>query len=215
MRLEAVLTSPMNRLPILLLAVAGTTGCIPDLTTPKGLEDESVIGENANDWEAPENAWEMFDGPPPDLVAEGYQRGEVFPDLRMRDQNGDEIAVWQWYGMVVTVDISTMWCGPCQGLAAEVDHTWKDYKDDGFMYITMMPENVSGESPNTADLNVWADRFDITAPVLSDRDAHSYDIAPDQAWPRILIIGRDMRVTESQVTPPEDSAIRAAIESAL
>jgi len=190
------------------------SSCIPDLKTPSGA-DGGVIGGTASDWEAPVNTWDMMDGPPADLVAEGYQRGEVFPDLRMRDQHGDQIAMWQWYGMVIAVDISTMWCGPCQGLAKEVDHTWKDYRDQGFMYITMMPENVSGESPSNEDLNVWADRFEITAPVLSDRDAHAYDIAPDQAWPRILIIGRDMRVAEPQVSPPEDSAIRSAIEAAL
>jgi len=194
--------------------VLGMVACVPDLHTPAGAEADEVIGETAIEWEAPENSWDMLEGPPPDLVAEGYQRGEVFPDLRMQDQHGEQVAFWQWYGMVVAVDISTMWCGPCQGLAAEVDHTWNDYRDEGFMYLTMMPENVSGQPPTNEDLNVWADRFEITAPVLADRDQHAYDIAPDQAWPRILIIGRDMRVLEPQVTP-EDSAIRAAIEAAL
>lgn len=206
--------STWNR-TLAVICFGASTACIPDLTTPPGADDGDVFDVTAEYWEPPENSWDMLDGPPPDLAAEGYQRGQVFPDLQMRDQHGDLIAMWQWYGMVIAVDISTMWCGPCQGLAAEVDHTWKDYRDEGFMYITMMPENVSGESPNKDDLNVWADRFGITAPVLADRDTHSYDIAPDQAWPRILIIGRDMRVSEPQVSPPEDSAIRAAIEAAL
>ena len=190
----------------------GSMGCIPDLKSPPGTED---VWEDASNWEAPNNRWDYLEGPPSDLVGEGYQRGDVFPNIELRDQFGDKVSFWQFYGMVIALDISTMWCGPCQGLAAEVDHTWKDYRDQGFIYITMLPEDVEGEVPDRTDLNVWADQFNITAPVLADRPGYSYDIAPDGGWPRILVIGRDMRVTEPQVSPPEDAAIRAAIEAAL
>lgn len=189
------------------------TGCIPDLKSPPGLED--VFEGSGEDWEPPDNRWDYIDGPPAELVGEGYAKGDVFPDFRLQDQHGDELSMWQFYGMVVALDLSTMWCGPCQGIAADVDETWKEYRDEGFIYITMLPEDQAGAVPDRSDLNVWADRFGITAPVISDDEGYSYDIAPDQAWPRLLIIGRDMKVVESQVTPPEDGAIRAAVEAAL
>jgi len=201
-----------------LLATAAAflgTACVPHLETPDWADGGEVGSTTAVNWEAPENRWDSLEGPPPDLEAEGYQRGDVFPDLRLRDQHGDQVAFWQWYGMVIALDLSTMWCGPCQGLAAEVDHTWKDYRDEGFIYITMMPENVTGEPPSKADLNQWADTFGISAPILSDRDGHTYDINQGAGFPQIMIIGRDMRITEPSVTPPEDGAIRTAIEAAL
>lgn len=170
---------------------------------------------SGSDWEAPENGWDKGSPPPAELEGEGFGVGQVLPDLRLLDQHGEETATWQWYGMVVAIDVSTMWCGPCRGLAAEVDATWADYRDEGFMYVTLLPQDQAGEVPDNADLNAWADQFGITAPVLSDDEGWSYQIVPDNTYPRIMIVGRDMRVLVDQVTPAEDTAIRAAIEAAL
>ena len=167
------------------------------------------------DGDLPENGWDKGSPPPAELEGEGFGVGQVLPDLRLLDQHGEETATWQWYGMVVAIDVSTMWCGPCRGLAAEVDATWADYRDQGFMYLTLLPQDQAGEVPDNADLNAWADQFGITAPVLSDDEGWSYQIVPDNTYPRIMIVGRDMRVLVDQVTPAEDTAIRAAIEAAL
>jgi thiol-disulfide isomerase/thioredoxin len=131
------------------------------------------------------------------------------------DQNGDTVSLWQFYGEVIALDISTMWCGPCQLLAREVDEVQEHYEDDGFIYITMLPENIDGDTPNVQNLNQWAERNGVSAPILADDFGHSYDIVPDQVWPRVMIIGRDLRVAEDQVQPAEDAAIRAAIEAEL
>ena len=201
-----------SQLMIALLAV-GLAACAPPrLYSADG--GGADVGSGSN-WVAPENDWEKGSPPPGELVGEGFAVGQVFPDLRLVDQHGQEVAAWQWYGMVIAVDVSTMWCGPCRGLAAEVDHTWEDYRDQGFMYLTLLPQDQAGEVPDQADLNAWADQFGITAPVLSDDQGWSYQIVPDNTYPRIMIVGRDMRVRVDQVTPAEDSAIRSAIEAAL
>ena len=72
-----------------------------------------------------------------------------------------------------------------------------------------------GHPPVPSDAAEWARAFDIEAPVLADTDQVGYEMVPDRQWPRILVVGRDMRVIEGQVTPAKDEAIRAAIESAL
>jgi hypothetical protein len=196
----------------LILVSVLVSGCIPELYSDGATSD--VFAASASDYEAPENQWDQCELPPASLQSDGFGEGETFPDLRMMDQHGAEVSMWQWYGCVVAVDISTMWCGPCRQIAKEVDHTWKDYRDQGFVYVTMLPENSTGDVPTKSDLNAWANAGNITAPVLQDAEGYSYDLAPDGAFPRILIIGRDMTIENSQVTP-EDAAIRAAIESAL
>ena len=172
-------------------------------------------GGTGADWVLPENGWDVGEAPPSTLKGEGFAVGDVLPDLRLADQHGDEVSAWQWYGMVLAIDVSTMWCGPCRGLAADVDETWADYRDDGFMYITLLPQDQAGAVPDRSDLNNWADQFGISAPVLSDDVGWSYQIVPDNTYPRIVIVGRDMRVRVDQVTPAEDRAIRSAIEDAL
>ena len=201
------------RAPLAFGLALGLAACAPPrLYSADG--DLPDVGDGSN-WLAPENSWEKGSPPPAELAGEGFAVGQVLPDMRLVDQYGDEVAAWQWYGMVVAIDVSTMWCGPCRGLAAEVDETWLDYRDQGFMYITLLPQDQGGEVPDLSDLNAWAEQFDITAPVLSDDAGYSYQIVPDNTYPRIMVVGRDMRVIVDQVTPAEDTAIRAAIEAAL
>jgi hypothetical protein len=195
----------------LALCLAFLVGCRPHLYSD-GSGTTTSLG---SDWVAPENDWDKGTPPPGELVSEGFGVGQVIPDIRLMDQHGQETSTWQWYGMVIAIDVSTMWCGPCRGLAAEVDHTWGDYREEGFMYVTLLPEDQAGAIPDQQDLNAWADAFSITAPVLADNEGWSYQIVPDKTFPRIMIVGRDMKVAVDQVTPAEDGAIRDAIEDAL
>ena len=190
-----------------------SAACTPELTTPDGAGGGD--GLSGADWEAPENAWHGVDTVPSDLEAGGWAEGQVAPDFRLVDQNGDTVSLWQFYGDVIALDLSTMWCGPCQLLAREVDEVQEDYEAEGFIYITLLPENVDGEVPSVENLNEWAERNSVSAPILSDGDGHAYDIVPDKIWPHVMVIGRDMRVVESQVLPAADASIRLAIEDAL
>ena len=187
-------------------------GCTPILTTP-GRGDDS--GTEASDWSAPENTWSSS-SPPPGLVGEGWQRDQVIPDVRLMDQHGDEVSLWQFYGSVVLLDVSTMWCSPCAELADEVDTTWHDYEDQGFIYVTMLPQDVAGQVPDQADLQTWASDHSITAPILSNDQGHSDQIVPPgAAYPRLLLIDRSSTVLIEDIQPAEDATIRSSIESAL
>ncbi len=200
----------MSRLA--LLALPAMVACVPVLTTPEGAEGVVSTGL---DWEAPENTWDAADFLPADLAPEGFREGETIPDVRLVDQNGDTVSLWQFYGQVIAIDVSTMWCGPCQGLAKEVDEVWETYHDDGFMYVTLLPENRSGQTPTVEDLVSWGDTHGITAPILSDDWGYAYEIEPNQAWPRVVVVGRDLKVRVNPVVPAEDAAIRDAVEAAL
>lgn len=198
------------RFPALLLTLGA---CTPVLTSPPGADNGETL--TAADWERPDNGWPAVDSLPSDIEAQGWNEGDIVKDARLVDQNGDTVSLWQFYGQVIALDISTMWCGPCQLLAREVDEVQEHYEEDGFIYLTMMPENIDGDIPTVENLNQWAERNDVSAPILSDEPLHSYDIVPDKIWPRVLIIGRDLRVAEDQVQPAADAAIRAAIEAEL
>ena len=95
---------------------------------------------------------------------------------------GEEVSLWQFCGQVIVLDFSTMWCGPCGTLAEDVDHTWKQFRDEGFMYITVLTQNDVSQIPDNEDLNTWVDTYDITAPVLSDVESYSNAILPNNAF---------------------------------
>lgn len=184
------------------------TGCVPVLTSPAETGLPSL-------WSAPENAWSSSE-PPGALEGEGFGVGQVAPDVRLLDQNGHEVSLWQFYGSVILIDVSTMWCAPCQKLADEVCSVHEDYADQGFAYLTLLPENELGQVPTRDDLVEWATDHDIgCAPVLADDQGWGLQLVPDSAYPAITVIDRDMVVVEDRVEPAEDAVIRAMIEDLL
>lgn len=187
------------------LAALALSACVPDLHSPD---------TGGSDWTPPDNSWPANE-PPADLVGEGYSQGQVMPDFLLMDQHGDMVSLWQFYGMVVVVDVSTMWCAPCAEIADGVDETWNAYRDQGFIYLTILPETEQGTVPEQEDLQRWASDHSITAPILSDDQGLSYTMVPDTAWPRVMVVDRDMTIAVDRVSPVEDAAIQAAIESVL
>lgn len=165
-------------------------------------------------WVAPENTWPATEELPEEFKGEGFSVGEVVPELVAIDQNGDEFSLWQFYGQVVILDISTMWCAPCQELAKEVDETWKHYEDDGLMYLTVLPQDLDGNPPSVAELNEWTDGFGITAPVVSDDKDWYRGAVPGNTFPQLMVVGRDMRVYARDI-PASDPEIRAVVDEYL
>jgi len=179
--------------------------CVPDLGT-------SPVDTAA--WIAPDNAWPAT-SPPADLVGEGFYRGQVVPDFRLLDQHGEEVSLWQFYGRPVVLDISTMWCGPCQQLAGGADQTAQDYAGDQLIYLTVLPENVHGEDPSTHDLLAWVDQYGLDSPVVADPGkGWSAPAVPRAQYPFVAVLDAEMRVA-ARVDPPTDENLRAAIDAVL
>ena len=64
----------------------------------------------------------------------------------------------------------------------QVDHTWKDYEDQGFMYLTILTEDLSSQIPSVEVLEKWASDFSVTAPVLSDSEGYRTQLVPTGAY---------------------------------
>ncbi|MEQ1568500.1 MAG: TlpA disulfide reductase family protein [Myxococcota bacterium] len=188
--------------------LAGIGGCIPHLYS----EDYSEVDTGPWSWTAPVNTWPLAE-PPVGTEAEGYEPGQVVPDVRLIDQFGDEVSMWQFYGQVILLDVSTMWCAPCQDLGLHTEQNWQEYRDRGFVYVTVLQQDVEGDPTELVDVNEWVDTFAITAPVLADPDAETYGAIQNDTFPTVLVVGRDLKVIERLGTTDEE--LRAAIEAAL
>lgn len=186
-------------------------GCVPRLYT----EADSDSDTTEWSWTAPSNTWPIHQ-PAEGLVGEGWAVGDVPADFRLPDQHGDELALWQFYGDVVLVDVSTMWCAPCQDLAAGAESLYQDHVAEGFVMVTVLAEDVEGNPPDQSDLNAWGDAFGITAPIVGDgaKDVAGQTVVGNN-YPALFVIDRDMTIGERIAMPTTDDGVRAAVERGL
>jgi thiol-disulfide isomerase/thioredoxin len=192
-----------------LICVSGLlAGCIPSF--------ESVgSGDTDATWTKPENEWATCsDGPPAGLVGEGYEVGQVLPDIRLTDQKGTTTSLWQFAGCTTVVDLSTIWCAPCQDIAPDLVELHHEYKPQGVEAITILAEDVEGDPPDGEDLNLWADMFEIEGPVLGDPDKIFSDpMLQGAAYPVILVVGPDLVIRKR--VGPDVAQIEAAVQETL
>jgi len=192
-------------LPILALLFAAA--CTPHLYSPVD------TGDSEWSWAAPENSWPTGE-PPVGLDGEAYEQGRIAPDFRLMDQFGDEVSLWQFYGLVVVLDHSTMWCAMCQDLARDAEDTWQTYREQGFMYVTLLAEDTEHQVPDQEDLGYWGEYFGIGAPILADDAGIALGVTGG-SYPQVQVIDRTMRVAVEAVSPLSDDQIRAEVEALL
>jgi len=146
---------------------SGTTDTVPEVLTLGFLETE--CGHNINDKAC---------------------------DFRLLDKNDNPWKLSDHLGDVVLLDLSAMWCAPCQSAAATAQATQDDYASKGFHYVTILVVDTQNNTMDASEATQWADTFGITsAPVLQgSRDlltsggtAHGY---PLSSWPTFVFLDR-------------------------
>ncbi|MBX2798567.1 MAG: TlpA family protein disulfide reductase [Myxococcales bacterium] len=103
-----------------------------------------------------------------DLTPSGTQVGDVIPDFTGLDQFGDEVHLHDFCDKHVLLTTGAFWCRPCLDLAERLESLYREYQDRGLFVVTLMYEDYGGLPPDLEDLQQWADRFDLTTPVLAD-----------------------------------------------
>ena len=122
--------------------------------------------------------------------------GEHPCNFTLRDQNDNEVSLYDFYGKIIILDISAMWCGPCRLAATEVEDLHVKYAENA-VYLTVLVEDPSRKEPNARDAKDWADAFGIeTAPVLAGSRALTSS-SPQLGWPltafpNFFIIDKEM-----------------------
>ena len=124
-------------------------------------------------------------------------------DFTFKDQNNNDVSLYDYYGKIIILDISAMWCGPCQSAAKEVEEIHQKYGKD-VVYLTVLIDDMQFEAPRVVDAKTWADAFGIVgAPVLAgnrDITSHSYDLGwVMSSFPTFFIINRDMEFVLEEV----------------
>lgn len=161
----------------------------------------------------PDNAWwhaSTASIPDFDEAEVGYGKGDIAPNFTLIDQNGDEVELYQFYGQMVLLDVFAEWCGPCNDMAPHGQELWEEYGESGLQVLALMQQDYYYSPPEDASVNRWVDAFDLTHPVLADRDmlGSTYAVV---GYPTFVLIGRDMRIVEPDMWPVDANTIGSLV----
>jgi len=139
-------------------------------------------------------------------------------DFATFDENGSEVYFSDLMGKPVILDLSTMWCGPCNVAAEDVQAVQNAYP--GVTYLTILIENFEGEAPIYTDLQDWEILHNITtAPTWGgSRDLVTADPIETAGefflggWPTFYFLDEELRVVGYQ-RGFDQSAIEAWAQS--
>jgi len=174
-----------RKIIILLSAVFFTacSSCVPSLSNPgddtSGDEEYSFV------------TWDTC----------GHNFGDHPCNFTLKNQNNEDVSLYDFYGDTIVVDLSAMWCGPCGSAASEVQDVKDAYDSEGFTYLTVLIENSAGGDPSIDDCSDWADLYGIKEPVLAgDRSLVGQNPAtewPLTSWPTFYFITDEMVINTS------------------
>lgn len=141
--------------------------------------------------------WDEFEG----------EVGQILPRTVLVDQYGEEVdlADFAQQGKYIALDVSAIWCGPCNGMASWLsggrddygfDDSWPEVKElvenEKIFWITVLSQDRSGGSVEVDELNDWFDDYnDPYVPILADEGLFEGIVA---AFPTIWVFDPQLEV---------------------
>jgi cytochrome c biogenesis protein CcmG/thiol:disulfide interchange protein DsbE len=143
------------------------------------------------------------------LAAGQVGEGERAPDFTVQTFDGNSLSLADLRGQVVVINFWASWCLPCEEEAADLENTWRHYRDQGVMFVGLA--YVDSETESLA----YLDRFDITypnGPDLGTDISHRYRI---RGVPETFVVDQNGTLRALFVGPTTQARLMAAIEPLL
>ena len=126
-----------------------------------------------------------------------FRIGEHICDLDLVDQNADPFNLYSHYGRPMIIDLSAMWCAPCNRSAPWADVFVQRYVEHNLLWATILIDNAAGNEPNAADLAHWVETHEIDSSFVLKGSRELIDPAgevgfPLTSWPTFIFVDDEM-----------------------
>ena len=104
--------------------------------------------------------------PPGDMITQIVEvqkcatlKDHTICDFDAINEIGEDSFLSDLYGQPIVLDLSAMWCGPCQLAGQHMQETADEISNVTF--LTILIEDGAGNPPETNDISGWKDSLDI------------------------------------------------------
>ncbi len=116
---------------------------------------------------------------------QGITPGKTALDFSLQTLDGARVSLSDYRGQVVLVNFWATWCPPCRAEIPALEAAYQAHRDDGLVIL-----GVSVEDPPEL-IELFLQDFDITYPILLDRNGAVYRAYRAPGLPTTVLVDRD------------------------
>jgi thiol-disulfide isomerase/thioredoxin len=135
------------------------------------------------------------------------------PALSGTDLSGRPVALSDFRGRVVVLNVWASWCGPCRAEAPGLEHVFAATRSLGVQFLGVDTRDDDDSA------RAFVRKFKITYPSIVDHDGGKLlpfaRLLPVQAVPSTLVIDRTGQVAVRALTPLTEQQLREAVQEVL
>jgi hypothetical protein len=150
--------------------------------------------------------------------------GSTVPNVRLEDQCGELVDLWDFYGSWLILDSSQEDCGPCRTMAEQAPAFVAEMAAAGveLRMISLMGNGLDHPwgTPSLSVVERWVEAFALDDPVLADR-GYAYSLFPAYlgaesfGYPAWIVVDPEMKLVGGQVGFSSWDAAREIIQASL
>jgi len=135
-----------------------------------------------------------------DSGEQGYDVGDIAPDLCLDNDEGEESCLSDHDGNVVLLTVMAAWCPACDTEAGNIVKTLHDpYHERGFDVFMVLAKNAADGTPSQGDLEAWRAGHNLPFNVMADPYyEETAAFFPSNYIPLNIVLDRDRVIRYSQ-----------------
>jgi cytochrome c biogenesis protein CcmG/thiol:disulfide interchange protein DsbE len=140
------------------------------------------------------------------------QKGFAAPEFKLETSAGQSIALTDYRGKAVLVNLWATWCPPCRAEMPAIEKVYQEYQTQGLIVLGV--NSTIQDDP--AAIAPFVKQYNITFPILLDVNGEASDLYELRSLPTSFFIGRDGVIKEVVVGGPMSEAlVRADVEEII
>lgn len=126
--------------------------------------------------------------------------GQTGHDILGIDHTGAEVALSDYYGSVIIMDLAAGWCSTCNKMAASFEAIHKRVAPKGIQCLTVLTQNEDNNNSQQTDLQTWIEKYGSTARVQNDKagglngPANKCYVQANGSYPAFAVLDKTFKV---------------------